>query len=88
MNYDITGEAMQPLMVIPLSITEETNMTQAEALTRTPYYRASDVEQCPKCSSRMVKAVPIQGLSALSERIIRCPRCRYITLTERPANER
>jgi len=60
-------------------------MAQAQALSESFWFEASDIQYCPKCSSRMVKVSPMQGLSVLSERIFRCPKCRYITLSAKPA---
>lgn len=59
-------------------------MSQAQAMSDTSWFEASDTRFCPKCTSRMNKVSPIQGLSALSERILQCPKCHYITLSARP----
>ena len=56
-------------------------MAQAQTLSESSWFEVSEVHYCPKCSSRMTKVSPMQGLSVLSERILRCPKCHYITLS-------
>ena len=56
-------------------------MAQAQTLSDSFWFEASEVHYCPKCSSRMSKVSPMQGLSVLSERIVRCPKCHYIALS-------
>ena len=59
-------------------------MAQAQALSNSFWFEASEIPYCPKCSSRMSKVSPMQGLSVLSERIVRCPKCHYIALSAKP----
>jgi Zn finger protein HypA/HybF involved in hydrogenase expression len=59
-------------------------MAQAQALSNAYWFKGSEIPHCPKCSSRMSKVSPMQGLSVLSERIVRCPKCHYITLSAKP----
>ena len=61
-------------------------MTKAQALSESRWSDHSEASRCPKCSWRMDKVCPIQGLSLLSERIRRCPKCRYIALSAEPVN--
>lgn len=56
-------------------------MIKAQALSETAWSDHPEASICPKCSERMDKVGPIQGLSLLSERIRRCPKCRYIALS-------
>ncbi len=56
-------------------------MAQAQALSTSFEFDKPDAKRCPKCASRMDKVSPIQGLSLLSERILRCPKCGYVTLS-------
>jgi rubredoxin len=59
-------------------------MSQAQALSTSFGFEKSEATCCPKCAARMEKVAPIQGLSLLSERILRCPKCGYVTLSARP----
>ena len=57
-------------------------MAQAQVLSETSWFEVSETQCCPKCSSRMEKVSLMQGLAALSERIVRCPKCHYIGLAK------